>query len=183
MSTLKLNNLEAATGTTINIASGDKISGASGSIAVPGSAVQVLSTTKVDDHFQSTSTSFVDVTGVTLTIAPKFSTSKILATVSGAFGVSAPSRIAMFNLVRGSTNLGQPTSAKSFSSTRTMYNNAGDELHQLHIEFLDSPATTSSTVYKLQMRTNNSDSTLFIGDRNSEDCRQGTTITLKEIAQ
>ena len=89
----------------------------------------------------------------------------------------------MFNLVRGSTNLGQPTSAKSFSSTRTMYNNAGDELHQLHIEFLDSPATTSSTVYKLQMRTNNSDNTLFLGDRSSEDCRQGTTLTLMEIAQ
>tara|TARA_R100001460_G_scaffold418_1_gene2038 strand:+ start:904 stop:1416 length:513 start_codon:yes stop_codon:yes gene_type:complete len=163
----------------------DKIEGvtASGTVQMPaGHVVQVLSTTKVDDHFQSTSTSFVDVTGVTLTISPKFSTSKVLVTVSGAYGVNTASRIALFNIVRDSTNLGQPTSAKSFSSTRTLYYSGADELHQLHIEFLDSPATTSATVYKLQMKINSS-GTLFIGDRANEDCRQGTTITLKEIAQ
>ena len=46
MSTLKLNNIEAATGTTINIASGDKLDGAAGSIIVPGIVIQV---TKVRD--------------------------------------------------------------------------------------------------------------------------------------
>jgi len=154
----------------------------SGNVNIPGSVVQVLSTTKVDDHFQSTSTSFVDVTGVTLTISPKFSTSKVLVTVSGAYGMNTASRIASFNIVRDSTNLGQPTSAKAQSSTRTLYNSSADELHQLHIEFLDSPSTTSATVYKLQMRSNTTN-TLFLGDRSSEDCRQGTTITLMEIAQ
>ena len=147
-----------------------------------GAVIQVLSTTKVDDHFQSASTSFVDVTGVTLTITPKFATSKILVTVSGAYGMNTGSRMALFNIVRGSTNIGQPTSAKSNSSTRTLYDSSADELHQLHIEFLDSPATTSATIYKLQMRSNTTN-TLFIGDRNSEDARQGTTMTLMEIAQ
>ena len=147
-----------------------------------GSILQTLSTTKIDDHFQSATTSFVDVTGVTLTITPKYSTSKILVTVSGAFSHNTSSRMSLLNIVRDSTNIGQPTSAKAQSSTRTVYHNGADELHQLHIEFLDSPATTSTTTYKLQMRTNDS-GTLFIGDRVSEDARQGTTMTLMEIAQ
>jgi hypothetical protein len=147
-----------------------------------GSVIQTLSTTKVDDHFQSATTSFVDVTGVTLTITPKYNTSKILVTVSGAFSHNTSSRMSLFNIVRDSTNIGQPTSAKAQSSTRTMYHNGTDQLHQLHIEFLDSPATTSTTTYKLQMRTNDS-GTLFIGDRVSEDARQGTTMTLMEISQ
>jgi hypothetical protein len=88
----------------------------------------------------------------------------------------------LFNLVRNSTAIGLPTSPKSNSATRAMYHNGTDQLHQLHIEFLDSPATTSPTNYKLQMRTNSS-GTLYIGDRPTEDTRQGTTITLMEIAQ
>ena len=147
-----------------------------------GSILQTLSTTKIDDHFQSATTSFVDVTGVTLTITPKYNTSKILITVSGAFSHNTSSRLTLFNLVRGSTAIGLPTSAKTNSATRAMYHNGTDQLHQLHIEFLDSPATTSATTYKLQMRTNSS-GILYIGDRPSEDTRQGTTMTLMEISQ
>ena len=147
-----------------------------------GSILQTLSTTKIDDHFQAATTSFVDVTGVTLTITPKYNTSKILITVSGAFSHNTTSRLSLFNLVRGSTAIGLPTSPKSESATRTMYHNGTDQLHQLHIEFLDSPATTSATTYKLQMRTNSS-GTLYIGDRPTEDTRQGTTMTLMEISQ
>ncbi len=147
-----------------------------------GSILQTLSTTKIDDHFQSATTSFVDVTGVTLTITPKYNTSKILITVSGAFSHNTSSRLSLFNLVRGSTAIGLPTSAKTNSATRAMYHNGTDQLHQLHIEFLDSPATTSATTYKLQMRTNGS-GILYIGDRPSEDTRQGTTMTLMEISQ
>ena len=179
MSTLSVTTLRglstSPTPTKIEVASGH-------SLHAPGHVIQVLSTTKVDDHFQSASTSFVDVTGVTLTITPKFVTSKILVTVSGAYGMNTASRMALFNIVRASTNIGQPTSAKSNSSTRTLYDSSADELHQLHIEFLDSPATTSATIYKLQMRSNTTN-TLFIGDRVSEDARQGTTMTLMEIAQ
>ena len=147
-----------------------------------GSILQTLSTTKIDAHFQSATTSFVDVTGGTLTITPKYNTSKILITVSGAFSHNTSSRLSLFNLVRGSTAIGLPTSAKTNSATRAMYHNGTDQLHQLHIEFLDSPATTSATTYKLQMRTNSS-GILYIGDRPSEDTRQGTTMTLMEISQ
>jgi len=151
-------------------------------VHAPGHVIQVLSTTKLDDHFQSATTSFLDVPGVTLTITPHYVSSKILITVSGAFSHNTSSRLSLFNLVRNSTAIGLPTSPKSNSATRAMYHNGTDQLHQLHIEFLDSPATTLTTTYKLQMRTNAS-GILYIGDRPSEDTRQGTTITLMEIAQ
>ena len=41
MSTLKVNSIEARTGTTISVASGNKISGAAGSIAAPGQIIQI----------------------------------------------------------------------------------------------------------------------------------------------
>ncbi len=64
MSTLKLNNIEAATGTTINIASGDKISGAAGSIVAPGQVIQTVSTT-VGTEAAFTSSSFFASTTTT----------------------------------------------------------------------------------------------------------------------
>ena len=147
-----------------------------------GSILQTLSTTKIDDHFQSATTSFVDVTGVTLTITPKYNTSKILITVSGAFSHNTSSRLSLFNLVRGSTAIGLPTSAKTNSATRAMYHNGTDQLHQLHIEFLDSPATTSATTYKLQWR--NSSSTTYINKFYDGGTNYGgsSTITAMEVS-
>ena len=144
--------------------------------------VQVLSTTKLDDHYQSNSTSYTDVTGVTLTITPQSVNNKVLVTLSGAYGMDTSSRVALFNIVRDSTNFGLPPTVQSLTSSRTLYHNGTDQLHQLHFEFLDSPATTSATTYKLQMKVNAS-GILYLGSRNSDDARQGTTLTLMEIAQ
>jgi len=144
--------------------------------------VQVLSTTKLDDHYQSSSTSYTDVTGVTLTITPQSVNNKVLVSLSGAYGMNTGSRIALFNVVRGSTNIGLPPTVQTFTSSRTLYNNGTDQLHQLHFEFLDSPSTTDATTYKLQMRLNDS-GILYLGTRSSDDARQGTTLTLMEIAQ
>ena len=150
-----------------------------------GSILQTLSTTKVDDHFQSATTSFVDVTGVTLTITPKYNTSKILITVSGVFSHNTSARLSLFNLVRGSTAIGLPTSPKSESATRAMYHNGTDQLHQLHIEFLDSPATTGNVTYKLRFRGNDGNTVYF--NRNQSDSgqygvRTASTITAIELA-
>ena len=49
----------------------------SGNINIPGSTVQVVQSTKTD-VFSTTSTSYTDVTGLSVSISPKFSTSKIL---------------------------------------------------------------------------------------------------------
>ena len=58
MSTLKTNTIQAATGSTVSIASGNKISGAAGSIVAPGQILQVVTATDSTERTNK-STSFV----------------------------------------------------------------------------------------------------------------------------
>ena len=74
----------SATPTTVEIASGHKISGVSGAISVPGSIVQVISGITTT-YTNVASTTFADTT-LTATITPKFSTSKILIIISQNVG-------------------------------------------------------------------------------------------------
>jgi phosphotransferase system IIB component len=57
MSTLKTNTIQAATGSTVNVASGHKLSGAAGSIVAPGQVIQVVSGTHATET-SFTSSSF-----------------------------------------------------------------------------------------------------------------------------
>ena len=85
----------------------------------------------------------------------------------------------LFNLVRGATNIAQPT---TLGSSFAQYNNSPDDLDNVAFHFLDSPSTTSSTTYKIQAKTNNSDNFLNVGDRSSGDLDSVSTITVMEIA-
>ena len=79
----------SATPTTVEIASGHKLTGASGAIAVPGSVVQVITNQATDNsvssnYYQSTSTSLSDVPIWIATITPKYANSKIRINAHGA---------------------------------------------------------------------------------------------------
>ena len=82
MSTLKLNNIEAATGTAINIASGDALVGTAGQIYAPGMVVQVADivseggTTPISGRLESSSTSYV-ASNLVGSITPIFANSRI----------------------------------------------------------------------------------------------------------
>tara|TARA_R100000654_G_scaffold63017_1_gene90189 strand:+ start:2672 stop:4171 length:1500 start_codon:yes stop_codon:yes gene_type:complete len=120
-------------------------SGASGGI------IQIVQTLKTD-AFSTTSASFVDITGMSLTITPQSSTSKILIDVIINNGAKAGS-IGGVRVLRGSTPVGISTAVSSnrvnatFSATAT--NNA--TVNTFGAKFIDSPATTSATTYKLQV--------------------------------
>ena len=65
--------------------------------------LQVLSTAKIDT-FSSSSTSYVDVTGLSVAITPQFSTSKILVMAQINAGLSSTANgSAHFKLVGGNT--------------------------------------------------------------------------------
>jgi hypothetical protein len=150
-------------------------------IQIPGHVVQVVSTSKTD-RFSSSSTSFTDVTGLSVTITPKFSTSKILVTVSTAAGNDTASRVARFRLLRGTTYIAKPDSdSQQYSGSMAVYNSGNDELHTVHCEVLDSPATTSATTYKVQCAPNGG--TLYVNGRSSNDMMRHSSITAVEIAQ
>jgi hypothetical protein len=143
-----------------------------------GSVLQVVSTTKTNT-FSTTATSFTDVTGLSVSITPTSATSKVLVfcTIPCSHAAFA---IARFNLVRGSTNICQPLSASGLGSSKTAYYQNNDLGAAADLHFLDSPATTSSTTYKIQCCTNGG--TMFVGQRASIDMDMPSTITVMEIA-
>ena len=165
MSITKLNNLSLSAVTALPAGVGGKV-------------LQVVSTAKTTP-FNTTSTSFTDVTGLSVSITPSSSSNKVLILVNFVSGNSSGSRLQYFNLVRGATNIAQPT---TLGSSFAQYNSGSDELDNVAFHFLDSPSTTSSTTYKIQTKTNNSDNYVNIGDRSSGDLDCVSTITAMEIA-
>ena len=175
MSTLKLNNIEAATGTTINIASGDKLTGATGSIAAPGSVIQVQSSQV--SAWSPMNSDTLATTGLAVSITPKFSSSKVLILVSinGLYTVDSAT-YGIYQLYKGSSFLNHISSAQGQNQTVVS--------ESLAHQFLDSPSTTSATTYSVYYRSSaNSSSIGFnnyaLGGNNTTN----STITAMEIAQ
>ena len=154
----------------------DKIEGktTSGSVQMPqGHVIQTVQYTGTSTD-TTTSSSFVD-TSCTGAITPKYSTSKILITVSGgmegtAGGGSVES--SEWKLFRGSTEVESSTHGKRIYMESNKY-------VPLHSVFLDSPATTSSTTYTLKMKRKDGSGTVSW----NRDGTQTWTLTLQEIAQ
>ena len=142
--------------------------------------VQVKSTTKTD-AFTTTSTTFVDVTGVSQAITPTSASNLVLVIVSGMTGLSTGDGWRI-NLVRGSTAIGQSTGSGSLNQTISPNISANSIGQPFTISFLDSPATTSATTYKIQLATLNAAHTATIGRIGANDDRRTiTTITCMEV--
>jgi hypothetical protein len=154
-------------------------------VALGGKVLQVVSTTKTD-AFTLTSTTYTDVTGLSVSITPTSTSSKILvmATVPGS---ANPASVAIqMRLMRNST----PIAIGDAAGSRTQVSMAGmpqstSETTALGVDFLDSPSTTSATTYKIQVRGNTAN--LIAVNRtvtdtdNSNLARSVSTITVMEI--
>tara|TARA_A100001015_G_C14917160_1_gene682815 strand:- start:139 stop:639 length:501 start_codon:yes stop_codon:yes gene_type:complete len=145
-----------------------------------GGIIQVVQAVK-DDTATFTTTSFTDITGLSASITPTSNSSKIL--VEAVIYVSNNGNTTgIINLVRGSTNIAQPSG--SVTNTASIFSYIGGAyMVQRVMTFLDSPATTSATTYKLQIRGDNTNSSLKI-NRYSEtsDYYGVSTLTLREVS-
>lgn len=152
--------------------------------ASAGKILQVITTAKTDT-FTTTSTSLVDVTGLSVTITPTLSTSTILVLCSVQYSISHVDGQQYLQLLRGSTSIAQGDSAGS--RTRTTAQGAPVQVYALNnyaLTFIDNPATTSATTYKIQTRV--TASTGYINRTvtdldNSVYPRGISTITVMEI--
>ena len=145
--------------------------------------LQVVSTAKTDT-FSTSSTSFTDVTGLSVAITPTDSASKVLVLVD--VKATASSDNVNVALLRGATQIYLGDTAGS--RTRAMF--GANLLNQYDLTqgggiFLDSPATTSATTYKIQMSV--SGGTGYI-NRNANDSdnfaypRTASSITVLEVS-
>ena len=105
-----------------------------------GSVVQVVQTTTTSNWFSTAATTWEDVTGQTITITPSSSSNKVLITLS-AWGIIYNPYGCAIKLLRGSTSVHQMESYVTDAAwSQGCYT----------FSYLDSPATTSATTYKIQ---------------------------------
>tara|TARA_R110000824_G_scaffold266666_1_gene455664 strand:+ start:651 stop:1217 length:567 start_codon:yes stop_codon:yes gene_type:complete len=151
-----------------------------------GKILQVLTVEK-QDTFTTSSVTFVDITGLTLTITPSAATSRIYITGVLNVGQYGGTAYAWTRLLRDSTVICTPTGEGSRSPTLTGQGNpANHTLITGAISFVDSPNTTSATVYKLALRSQTAGQSQYI-NRTYTDTdnyaypRSASTLTVMEI--
>jgi hypothetical protein len=149
-----------------------------------GSVLQVVSTVKTDT-FGSASTSYVDVTGLSVSITPSSTSSKVFVLAHVSFGGSA-NVTSSFQIVRNTTAIGIGDAAGSrIRASQAFRSTNANDMYTSSMGFLDSPATTSATTYKIQARC---ESVNFQVNRSNDDAdsasfhRAASTITVWEIA-
>jgi len=178
--------LDGTAGITFPVTAGS----ASAVQASSGRVLQVVNVTKTD-VFTTTSTSFTDVTGLSASITPSNSSSKILVMVSFYFSSSSSSGYPIARILRGSTAIyvGDSAGSRTPALVQTgggLFNSDGGTGFCVSAQFLDSPATTSATTYKLQA-LQTAGNTIRINasgddDNSSGRVRTASSIVLMEIA-
>lgn len=157
-------------------------------LALGGKLGQVVSTIKTDTYTMSSQT-YATVTGLTATITPSATTSKVLVigTLS-AIGNAGVSR-ATSRLIRDSTAIAVGTSTSNRIAGTAgipIISAATGDIYSMGLTFLDSPSSTSALVYGIQVRINDAPATVYVnrsetdGD-NSSYSRPVSTITVMEI--
>jgi peptidoglycan DL-endopeptidase CwlO len=139
-----------------------------------GSVLQVVQVTKTDT-FTTASTSFTDVTGLSASITPSSASNKIMVILYTVLSNTntAANYYSQARLVRNSTAIFVGDAAGSRSQSAFFASSPNTNTTQAAtVTFLDSPATTSSTTYKLQISTE-SGGTACIG-RTSVDADNST---------
>jgi len=174
MSTIATTNIKHASSSSNNI-----VLGSDGSAYMPGHIIQTVQNVKLDTA-TTTSTSFTD-TGLSQAITPSSTSSKILCMYS-VFVSQTAGGVSLLNLVRGSTNIFQPSGTATNEATTMNFVNAAD-MQQHTCQFLDSPNTTSSTTYKVQYKTSNASVAVGLNRYfDNTDWFGTSSLTLMEVA-
>jgi trimeric autotransporter adhesin len=142
-------------------------------VAVTPRIGQVVQTTTATSTITA-STSYVDATGITATITPTLNTSKILVTVNTTVAADGNFNLApnvQTQVLRGATSIidsGAIVIYTNVSQTASFFS------QRISLVYLDSPATTSATTYKLQVKKGN-------GTSGTAGYAGTSTVTLQEV--
>ena len=177
MSTLFVNNLNTASGTTITVPTGKTLVGTDeGAFRVPGTILQVVQA-QSSSSTSFTTGSYSDL--ISQAITPKSTSSKIKITFNGIYyanhtGSSVNNR---FRVVRDGSGLSDYNGAQDSGTGQYLqYRTSAVNNHipvPAGFTWIHSPNTTSSTTFKIQCRANTG-TFQFYG---------GAFLILEEIAQ
>jgi hypothetical protein len=158
---------------------------------VTSAVVQVKSTAKTDT-FTSTSTTYTDITGLSVSITPTSASNKVLvlAQLTLGIGAGASTDVGQFRFTGGnSTNyVGDAASTRTRGTFGGFGHAAMNSLNLgLSMVYLDSPATTSATTYKVQGKVSTTYTGTFYVNRSGSDndndghTRGASSITAIEV--
>lgn len=156
-----------------------------------GKVLQVVNTIKTDT-FITTSSSWVDVTGLSVNITPSSASSKILVIASLSYG-GGQNSYGFGQILRNGTSIALGNSDGSSRTECTFPMNientaSGDAKTQCAgMTVLDSPATTSALTYKIQVIASYTSTAVGVNRSggNSDNPFSGlgvSTITVMEIS-
>ena len=151
MSQINVNTIGARTGTTVSLASGHTAVGFGG-----GKVLQVVGATSSTEQ-STTSTSYIDITNLTVSITPSATTSKVLILYTDTMLANRSNDVSSGNvfiqLLRDSTSVAIKQKgfydAAGGNGSKSLY--TGEAL--VH---LDSPSSTSAITYKIQIKASSS---------------------------
>ena len=185
MSTLTVQNIQGSSSSsnTISVASGHKISGAAGSIVAPGQVIQTVSTSN-ETTYSTTSGTFVQL-GETLSITPKFATSKIYVQCYFSARHTGGDYAFAVGIGRGTAN-NNLTLQKKFTR-HASFRSGTDNISQsqMTVAMLDSPNTTSARHYGLMFHIHSGQggTTQLTPNTGNVDGNDSFFLMLQEIAQ
>ena len=165
------NNAGVASGTIGSVVTGSPNLNLGNATFPAGNVLQVVTTSGICAVTSTTSSAFSDVTGVNLSITPSATSSKILIMYSLYSIITTSTHGGAFQLVRNSTALNTPT-----ATNQSYIDGANQSYTNTASQYEDSPATTSATTYKIQIRSN------VTGRTFSTNANQYQSITAFEIA-
>ena len=158
---LKTNKFSPATGTAFTLGdSGDTFTVPAGATITNsgtatgfggGKLLQVVQAVKTDT-FSSASASWVDITGLSLSITPSSASSKIFITANFVTSHSAANSLGV-KLIRDTTAIyqGDDTGTRKGTSSWQFMGSSNKNAGSSSFQYVDEPNTTSATTYKLQI--------------------------------
>ena len=166
----------------------DKIIPVDGVPTGGGGGIVQIKSTHITDGFTTQSGSYTDITGHSVIITPKFTTSKILIDYRVQWMHTANNgATATLRLLRNGTNIGTPVATDDRMGILLLSLSSNHNMSSSSINYLDSPGTTSAITYKMQIRldtTGHSGSHAFaINHHAPNDNYRGTSsITAYEVS-
>ena len=144
-----------------------------------GGGIVQIKQTVLDTDRSTTSTSFADVTGFSVSITPTSASNKILVMLSARVNCSSGSNAntrASVSVFRGATNVVNQFVGSFLGATGGNDMNA---YNSVNTSYLDSPATTSAVTYQVKFASDNSANTTSItGGTNPPR----STLTVMEVS-
>ena len=186
MSTLTVQNIQGSSSSsnTITVASGHKISGAAGTVAVAESIVQTQQAIMAQTSTVISSTSFVD-SGLQVSLTTKLSNSKFLVTISGGgwYDRSVANQSMWLTFQRNSAGGSFDYVTNGYQNNYGLIRMSGDggtwNIKPYSASIIDFPSVAAGVamIYKVVVRVNQNSCQFTSSDRGSP------ILQVQEIAQ